>query len=243
MNRKPGIGKRGTIEFNAKVFHAVQRTTMKLNLLESDKVYEYRERYLKMFCLEENVSLICDVLMANHSHSIVYSENPQSVLNVFKRLNSGLGQFVFKNIVKGTDLENIFTPTFRYHLFSSSVRLFPIEGVIPLFIDTKYLFDNPRHHNCSRYGLSYTHSTFSFMQNGEYGKKELAVFYNLYGMYPKQVMKVIMKSYQDFNDTLQTLSFSIDRKREALVFKSEPLKDWTVSSNKIIDSYKSFDSI
>lgn len=81
------------------------------------------------------------------------------------------------------------------------------------------------------------------MQNGEYGKKELAVFYNLYGMYPKQVMKVIMKSYQDFNDTLQTLSFSIDRKREALVFKSEPLKDWTVSSNKIIDSYKSFDSI
>ena len=173
MDRKPGIGKRGNIDRNVKVFHVVQRTTMKLPLFESDKVFSYWQSHLQASAIEHNVTLLCYVLMSNHYHIVLHAENVKDIQMVFREVNTGLGQFIWTNVIKGTETERLFSEEFPYRLFSSSARLFPVEGTVPLFIDTKYLFENPKHHNSKNQGLYYPHSNFMTLYKGGFSKKEL----------------------------------------------------------------------
>ena len=158
----------------------------------------------------------------------------------FRRLNTGLSRFIYNNVIKESDYEKIF-PQDGYRLFSSSPRLFPIEGTIPLLIDTRYLFDNPKHHGAATIGLYYKHSNFMTLYKGEYEKKDLRMFYDLYGMYPGQVMKTIMKPLKEFREVLEGIGLNLDRHKEKLVFMSDPEKGWRDSVESVRDEYKSFD--
>ncbi len=242
MIRRPGLGKRGTIDHNAKVFHAVQRTTMRLPLLESDRVHEYRSRNLRRYCMEENVTILCDILMSNHSHTILYADDPSRILSVFKRLNTGLSKFVWDNVISGSEYEFQFNDYMPYRLFSSSVRLFPVAGIIPLLIDTRYLYENPRHHGSSKYGLSYAHSSFHQMANGELSKREYALFSSLYGMGPKQVMKMITKPLQDFRDALNMVASTVDKNVEQRLFLVDSKVSQPKSISEIQNLYREFDT-
>ncbi len=241
MKRQPGLGKRGNIDMNAKVFHAVQRTTLRLPLLESDVVYEYRKNRLRVCCVEEGVTLLCDILMSNHSHTILYSEDPKRIVSVFRRLNTGLSSFVWKNVVKGSGFEGDFQTEEGYKLFSSSVRLFPIEGRIPLLIDTRYLFDNPKHHNCSLTGLRYEHSNFQTIANGKLEKQDFSVFYSLYEMYPGALIKLISKPFNAFMEDLSAIQSSLNPMKEKQLFRIDPDADWQRSVEQISESYRRFD--
>ena len=241
MKRIPGLSKRGNIDMNAKVFHAVQRTTLRLPLLESNEVYEYRRNHLRICCVEEGVTMLCDILMANHSHTILYSEDPQRILSVFRRLNTGLSSFVWKNVVKGSEFESNFQTEEGYRLFSSTVRLFPIEGRIPLLIDTRYLFDNPKHHNCSLTGLRYEHSNFQTFAVGRLEKQNFSVFYSLYEMYPSALMKLISKPFNAFMEDLSAIQSSLNPMKEKQLFRINPELDWQRSIEQISESYRRFD--
>ena len=240
-NRKPGIGKRGNIDPNAKVFHVVQRTTMKLPLFESDKVFEYWQYHLQMCCIEENVAIICYIMMTNHIHAILYTEDYRRIGLAFKRLNTGLSQFVYSNVIKGTDFEKQFPNKKDYRLFSSAPRLFPIEGTIPLFIDTRYLFNNPKHHEAPSIGLYYKHSNFMTMYKSEYSRRDLRLFYDLYNMYPGQVVKTIQKPVKEFKESLDGIAQNLDRQKESLVFMVNPDSEWISPDDIIRNEYKLFD--
>ena len=240
-NRKPGIGKRGNVERNAKVFHVVQRTMMKLPLLESDHVFDYWQHHFRICCIEENISILCFTVMTNHIHTILYTEEYRSIGRAFRRLNTGLSQFISNKIIKDSEYAKLFPEAEEFRLFSSSPRLFPIEGTIPLFIDTRYLFDNPKHHGASNTGLYYRHSNFMTLYKGEYERKDLRLFYDLYNMYPGQVMKTISKGQKEFIEALTEISRNLDRHKENLVFKVNPDKDWTSSAENVRDGYKLFD--
>ena len=241
MTRKPGIGKRGNIETNAKVFHVVQRTILKLPLLESDKVFEYWSYHLQLCCAEENVTALCYTMMTNHIHAILCTEDYRNISSAFHRLNTGFSQFVFNHVIKDSVYEKMFPKEEGYRLFSSSPRLFPIEGTIPLLIDTRYLFDNPKHHSAATIGLYYKHSNFMMLYKGEYEKKDLRLFYDLYGMYPGQVLKTIMKPPKEFREALEGIGLNLDRQKEKMVFMVDPDKGWKSSVDSVRDEYKSFD--
>jgi len=241
MARTPGLSKHGNIELNAKVFHAVQRTTLKLPLLESDEVFDYWTRHLKICCIEENVTVLCYILMANHLHMILYAENPRNIQRAIRRLNTGLSRFVWKNVVSGSEFEQQFQSIDGFKLFSSSVRMFPIEGRIPLLIDTRYLFDNPKHHECSLTGLRYPHSNFQMLANGRLEKKDFSVFVKLFEMYPGALMKLIARPNNEFLDELKSIKANLDPKKEALIFRVNPEKEWVRPETAINDSYRSFD--
>ena len=241
MARTPGLSKRGNIEMNAKVFHAVQRTTLKLPLLESDAVFDYWTRHLKICCIEEDVTVMCYILMANHLHMILYAEDPRNIQRAIRRLNTGLSHFVWKNVVSGSEYEQQFQSIDGFKLFSSTLRMFPIEGRIPLLVDTRYLFDNPKHHECSLTGLRYPHSNFQVLANGRLEKKDFSVFVKLFEMYPGALMRLITKPTTEFQEELKGIKANIDPEKEALIFKVDPEKEWIHSETTISDSYRSFD--
>lgn len=241
MDRKPGISKRGNIDINAKVFHVVQRTTMKLPLFESDSVFSYWQSHLKACAIEHNVVLLCYVLMANHYHVLLYSENTENILTMFRKLNTGFCQFIKSKVIKGTETEKIFTDEFPYRLFSSAVRLFPVEGMVPLLIDTKYLFDNPKHHNSRNQGLYYPHSNFLTLYKGEFARKDLSLFFNLYGMYPGSLMKLIVKPLPDFREIVNGIGMNADRLKQDSVFFHDPSAERSESAEKIRGKYMVFD--
>lgn len=240
MTRKPGIGKRGNIDTNAKVFHVVQRTTLKLPLLESDTVFEYWRYHLQLCCVEENVTIVCFIMMTNHIHAILYAENYKNICMALRRLNTGLSRFIYNKVIRGSGFENMF-PKEDYRLFSSSPRLFPVEGTIPLLIDTRYLFDNPKHHGAASVGLYYKHSNFMTLYKGEYEKKDLRIFYDLYGMYPGQVIKTITKPMKEFKETLEGIGLGMDKEKEKMIFMVDPDKKWRDPFESVRDDYKSFD--
>ena len=241
MDRKPGIGKRGNIDRNVKVFHVVQRTTMKLPLFESDKVFNYWQAHLKALALEHNVVLLCYVLMSNHYHVLLYSEDIGNVQLLFRKLNTGFCQFIWTNVIKGTETERLFSEEFPYRLFSSSARLFPVEGTVPLFIDTKYLFENPKHHNSKNQGLYYPHSNFMTLYKGGFSKKDLQLFFNLFGMYPGPAMKLVMKPATEFREVLKGTARTLDQVKENMVFFHDPDKGMAESPERIRENYMKFD--
>ena len=242
MDRKPGISKRGNIDRNVKVFHVVQRTTMKLPLFESDKVFNYWQAHLKALALEHNVVLLCYVLMSNHYHVLLYSEDIGNVQLLFRKLNTGFCQFIWTNVIKGTETERLFSEEFPYRLFSSSVRLFPVEGTVPLFIDTRYLFENPRHHGCRTFGLYYPHSNFAALLKGEFPKKDLQLFFSLYGMYPGQMMKIVMKQNpQEFREILKGMTANQDVQRQCAAFMKDSASGWLNTEENIRNTYMQFD--
>ena len=110
-----------------------------------------------------------------------------------------------------------------------------------MLIDTHYLFDNPKHHGAATIGLYYKHSNFMTFYKGEYEKKDLRMFYDLYGMYPGQVMKTIMKHLKEFREVLEGIELNLDRHKEKLVFMSDPEKGLRDSVESVRDEYKSFD--
>ena len=241
MERKPGLAKRGSIDKNAKVFHVVQRTTMKLPLFESDKAFNYWQTHLKALALEHNVVLLCYVLMSNHYHILLHSDNVRDIQMVFRKVNTGLGQFIWTNVIRGTETERLFSEEFPYRLFSSSARLFPVEGTVPLFIDTKYLFENPKHHNSRTQGLYYPHSNFMTLYRGEFAKKDLPLFFNLYGMYPGQAMKLVMKPSPEFREVLKGNARTMDPVKENLVFFHDPDRSPAETPEKIRENYMKLD--
>lgn len=241
-NRKPGLGKRGNVEKNAKVFHVVQRTNMKLPLFESDKVYNYWISRLKFHCIEENVTILAAIMMTNHYHALLYAESPDNIQRVFQKLNTGLSLFVKLHIVNGSKFESYYSTTNPYKLFSSAERLFPVEGLIPLLIDTKYLFDNPKHHGCMNIGLRYQHSTFSELYSGQMEKRDFKVFADLYGgMYPRNVISLISRSSQDFWDGALEMKSRMNIQTENRLFKIDPNIPWRFEHETVQDSYQMFD--
>ena len=79
------------------------------------------------------------------------------------------------------------------------------------------------------------------LYKGEYERKDLRLFYDLYNMYPGQVMKTISKGQKEFIEALTEISRNLDRHKENLVFKVNPDKDWTSSAENVRDGYKLFD--
>lgn len=243
MSRKPGLGKRGNIEHNAKVFHVVQRTILKLPLFTEKQIYDYWIFHLKFCCKEENATLLAAIMMENHYHVLLTCDNCMCIQRVFQRVNSGLSKFVFARIIKGTQYENLFSETNPFRLFSSTERLFPVEGYIPLLIDTKYLFDNPRHHNSSAIGLRYEKSTFMEWYKGEFDKRDLRLFYDLYGgLYPAQVVKLLSKPLQEYRETIEGHVARLSQNTENQLFKVNPKLQWKDSKDLVQESYQSYDT-
>lgn len=243
MTRKPGLGKRGNVERNAKVFHVVQRTTLKLPLFENKIAYDYWIFHLKSCCKEEGAILLGAILMPTHYHVLLYSDDYSNIQRTFHRLNSGFSPFIWNRIIKGTQYENLFSETNPFRLFSSTERLFPVEGYIPLLIDTKYLFDNPRHHNSSAIGLRYEKSTFMEWYKGESDKRDLRLFYDLYGgLYPAQVVKLLSKPLQEYRETIEGHVARLSQNTENQLFKVNPKLQWKDSKDLVQESYQSYDT-
>lgn len=241
--RKPGLGKRGNIERNAKVFHIVQRTILKLPFFEDRKVYDYWIFHLKRYCIEEGTILLSAVMMTNHYHVLIYAEDFRAIQRTFHRLNTGLSQFIKHNVLKGSRFSELFSEVNRYSLFSTSERMFPVEGYIPLLLDTKYLFDNPRHHNCSDIGLRYERSTFMEWYRGEFDKRDLRLFHDLYaGLYPAQVTKLLLKPLPEFREAIEGLTARLSQTTENQLFKEDPKQSWKDSKEQIMESYQSYDT-
>lgn len=184
---KVGTFKNGKIEKDFKFYHVVQQTYNNRNLLTSS-VATYYHKILSRQCLENNVIMICSVVMPTHTHEILYADDIDSISKA-RGVACRSATFAAKRELKekGYSVPDRIVEKYPGYI--------PIKDRCQLLITLKYIADNDAYMRND--GLKAPYSCFSYWKKGYYKSYCVEVLESLFETDMKALISLLESDRKD----------------------------------------------
>jgi len=171
-NEKVGVSTQRNVDSNWKFYHVVQRAYRRYHIFNGNAAWYYHS-LTESKCAKYGVLIICQVIMSNHIHEILYAEDLKNISRLKAMAGNRTSTFVNRN-----RFENNKKPF--DHLFDSRPGFVPIRNRVQLLVTLKYIMDNDL--ELRKIGEKASYSSFDNWKDGnakELGANEVAALYGL----------------------------------------------------------------
>jgi len=200
-NEKVGISTRRNVDENWKFYHVVQRAYRRYHILIGNTAWYYHS-LTESKCAKYGVLIVCQVIMSNHIHEILYSEDVMNISRLKQMAGSKVSVFMNK-----TRLENKKKPL--EHLFDSRPGFVPIKNRVQLLITLKYIWDNDL--ELRKIGEKASYSSFENWKAGNGKEPAVNEVAALYGLKLSELYELLGKDKKEvlaFAEQFKTGEFS-----------------------------------
>ena len=171
-SEKVGLSNQGNVDKNWKFYHVSQRAFRRYHILTGNTAWYYHT-ITESKCANYGVLIICQMIMSNHIHEILYTEDVGNISKLKAMAGNRTSTFVNKNrqAINKKSLE---------HLFDGRPGFVPIKNRVQLLITLKYIWDNDL--ELRKHGEKAPYSSFENWNGGntkDRGANEVAALYGL----------------------------------------------------------------
>ena len=133
-NEKVGLSNQGNVDKNWKFYHVSQQAYRRYHILTGNTAWFYHS-LMESSCSKYGVLIICQMIMSNHIHEILYTEDVGNISKLKAMVGSRTSISMNKSRLE------IKKKPFD-HLFSGRPGFVPIRNRVQLLITLKYIWDN-----------------------------------------------------------------------------------------------------
>jgi len=205
-NEKVGISSQGNVDANWKFYHVVQRAYRRYHIFNGSTAWYYHS-LTESKCSKYGVLIICQMIMSNHIHEILYAEDLKSISRLKAMAGNRTYAFMDKNRLASNkkSLE---------HLFDSRPGYVPIRNRVQMLVTLKYIWDNDL--ELRKIGEKASYSSFENWKDGntkDLGANEVATLYGLKLSELYELLGREKKAVLAFAEQFRTKEYAeIDRK-------------------------------
>lgn len=200
-NEKVGISTRRNVDANWKFYHVVQRAYRRYHILTGNTAWYYHS-LTESKCAKYGVLIVCQVIMSNHIHEILYSEDLMNISRLKQMAGSKVSVFMNKNRI-----ENKKKPL--EHLFDSRPGFVPIKNRVQLLITMKYIWDNDL--ELRKIGEKASYSSFDNWKDGNEKNRIANEVAALFGLKLSELYELLGKDKKEvlvFTEQFKTAEYS-----------------------------------
>ena len=204
-SEKVGLSNRGNVDRSWRFYHVVQRAYRRYHILTGNTAWHYHS-LTESSCSRYGVLIICQVIMPNHIHEILYTDDVRNI----SRLKGMAGNKVSISMNKAR-VENKKKPL--EHLFDSRPGFVPIKSRVQLLITMKYIWDNDL--EMRKQGDKASYSSFESWNNTSSKNTGADIAASLFGLKLSELYELLSKDKSDvirFADKMKTESIMIEDK-------------------------------
>lgn len=171
-SEKVGLSNQGNVDKNWKFYHVSQQAYRRYHILTGNTAWFYHS-LMESSCSKYGVLIICQMIMSNHIHEILYTEDVSNISKLKAMVGSKTSISMNKSRLE------IKKKPFD-HLFSGRPGFVPIRNRVQLLITLKYIWDNDL--ELRKHGEKAPYSSFENWNGGntkDRGANEVAALYGL----------------------------------------------------------------
>ena len=196
-SEKVGLSNNKSVDPNWKFYHVVQRAYRRYHILTGNTAWLYHS-LTESSSGRYGVLIICQMIMSNHIHEILYTEDIKNISKLKAMAGSRVSVFVNKSRV-----ENNKKPL--EHLFDARPGFVPIKNRIQLLITLKYIWDNDL--ELRKQGEKASFSSFEGWNNSSSKNTGAEIAASLFDLKLSELYELLGKDKSEvlrFADTMKT---------------------------------------